>query len=134
MVKINTPKVPPSAAGQNQSVQNQTSKVANTLAGLVGGSKETLKKAAADKSKEAERKEQMKKLAEFGKKCKLKKDMNAREATQCIVQGVLEDEYDSSENGFDGMVETIVEFIQEQSDELRERFNGYIDQMKETLD
>lgn len=133
MVKINKgpTHLPPSKAatdaGKPKDLKNQTNVVAQTLAGLMGGAEDVQKKERADRSKEADRK---KKLKALGQKCGIQQGDSPKEATAKIVQGVLSDHHDESESGFKNMVDDITDYIQEQNQELKSKFDVWIKEIQ----
>ena len=136
-MKVKGPKPPvppPTTEGvQKADVKTKTNQVANALAGLVGSKEEAKKKERGEKLTELQKREDREKLKKAGKKWGIGKEDSPKEATRKIVKGVLGEEYNPKEAGFQKMVDEITHFIQEQTPELKEKFDQWISVMKESL-
>jgi len=133
-MKIKPPPIPPTGTPkdgpQKSNIPAKSNQIANSIAGLFAGSETKKKEEAQRKKGELNKAQQRKVLKKFGAKCGVSANDTPQEATQKIVHGVLEEEYDSNERGFKKMVDEISEFIQEKNPELKDKFNGWISVMQ----
>ena len=136
-MKIKGPVVPPkttSTQTQEKSkaeVKGKTEEVVNSLVAKLGGDDEAKRTERRGQLSSAER---AKKLKAMAQKANLNAKDSPREATHKIVNSVLSDHYDPKERGFRGMVDGVTDFIQETNEDLKEKFDKWIDEMKTLVD